>query len=162
MAKLKKLLLDQFMGETHAEYSFGEFLTAIFGANGTGKTTIATAYFWLMSDKDYDLQSNPEVHPDFMEESEPSVTAVFDIGGKEVAFRKYQKDMRTKKQKEDNAPLRIANKYEINSVPKTQKDFLADLVKMGIDVDNFLLLTHPDVFCNLKPQDAKKDPFRHD
>ena len=57
--------------------------------------------------------------------------------------------MRTKKQKEDNAPLRIANKYEINSVPKTQKDFLADLVKMGIDVDNFLLLTHPDVFCNL-------------
>ena len=159
MAKLKKLLLDQFMGETHAEYSFGEFLTAIFGANGTGKTTIATAYFWLMSDKDYDLQSNPEVHPDFMEESEPSVTAVFDIGGKEVAFRKYQKDMRTKKQKEDNAPLRIANKYEINSVPKTQKDFLADLVKIGIDVDNFLLLTHPDVFCNLKPQDARKILF---
>ena len=35
--------------------------------------------------------------------------------------------------------LRNANKYEINSVPKTQKDFLADLVKMGIDVDNFLL-----------------------
>ena len=157
--KLLKLILDQFMGENHAEYDFGEFKTEICGANGTGKTTIATAFFWLFTDKDYDLQSNPEVHPDFLEESEPSVTQIWDIDGKEVKLRKYQKDMRTKKQKEDGVPLRISNKYEINDVPKTQKDFFTDLAKMGIPVDNFLMLTHPDVFVGMKPQDARKILF---
>ena len=159
MAKLKKLILDQYKGESHVEYTFGEFITEFCGKNGTGKSTAACGFYWPWADRDYNLQANPEVHPDNMEESEPSATQIWEINGREVKIRKYQKDMRTKKQKEENAPLRIANKYEINDVPKTQKDFFADLVKMGIDVDNFLLLTHPDVFCNLKPQDARKILF---
>lgn len=159
MARLKKLILDQFKGESHVEYTFGDFLTELRGKNGTGKSTAACGFYWPIADRDYNLQANPEVHPDFMAESEPSVTQIWEINGKEVKLRKYQKDMRTKKQKEDGVPLRIANKYEINDVPKTQKDFMADLVKMGIDVDNFLLLTHPNVFCSMKPQDARKILF---
>jgi hypothetical protein len=92
--RLKKLILDSFKGVTHGEYDFSD-VTTIMGKNGTGKTTLADAWYWLFTDKDYDLQSNPEVHPDFMEESEPSVTAVLDIDGKEVTLRKFQKDMRT-------------------------------------------------------------------
>ena len=41
-----------------------------------------------------------------------------------------------KKQKEQNAPVRIANKYEVNDVPKSQKDFMRDVEDKGIDVDN--------------------------
>ena len=156
--KLKKLILDSFKGVTHGEYDFAD-VTAIMGKNGTGKTTLADAWYWLFTDKDYDLQSNPEVHPDFMEESEPSVTAVLDIDGKEVKLRKYQSDMRTKKQKEQNAPVRIANKYEVNDVPKSQKDFMRDVEDKGIDVDNFLLLTHTDVFTSQKSSDCRKILF---
>lgn len=156
--KAKKLILDSFKGVTHGEYDFSD-ITTIQGKNGTGKTTLADAWYWLFTDKDYDLQSNPEVHPDFMEESEPSVTAVLDIDGKEVTLRKFQKDMRTKKQKEEGVPLRIANKYEINDVPKTQKDFTRDVEDKGIDVDNFLLLTHADVFTSQKSADCRKILF---
>lgn len=156
--RLKKLILDSFKGVTHGEYDFSD-ITTFCGKNGTGKTTLADAWFWLFTDKDYDLQSNPEIHPDFMGESEPSVTAVLDIDGKEVTLRKYQKDMRTKKQKEEGVPLRIANKYEINDVPKTQKDFTRDVEDKGIDVEKFLLLTHTDVFTNQKSADCRKILF---
>ena len=156
--RLKKLILDSFKGVTHGEYDFSD-ITTIKGKNGTGKTTLADAWYWLFTDKDYDLQSNPEVHPDFMEESEPSVTAVLDIDGKEVTLRKFQKDMRTKKQKEEGVPLRIANKYEINDVPKTQKDFTRDVEEKGIDIDKFLLLTHTDVFTSQKSADCRKILF---
>ena len=132
--RAKKLILDSFKGVTHGEYDFSD-ITTIQGKNGTGKTTLADAWFWLFTDKDYDLQSNPEIHPDFMEESEPSVTAVLDVDGKEVKVRKFQVDMRTKKQKEQNAPLRISNKYEINDVPKSQKDFVRELNERGICVE---------------------------
>lgn len=156
--RLKKLILDSFKGVTHGEYDFSN-ITTFCGKNGTGKTTLADAWYWLFTDKDYDLQSNPEIHPDFMEESEPSVTAVLDIDGKEVKLRKYQSDMRTKKQKEQNAPVRIANKYEVNDVPKTQKDFMRDIEDKGIDIDKFLLLTHTDVFTGQKSADCRKILF---
>lgn len=156
--KAKKLILDSFKGVAHGEYDFSD-ITTIQGKNGTGKTTLADAWFWLFTDKDYDLQSNPEVHPDFMSESEPSVTAVLDVDGKDVKIRKFQCDMRTKKQKEQNAPVRIANKYEINDVPKTQKDFFRDVEDKGIDIDKFLLLCHTDVFTGQKSADCRKILF---
>ena len=156
--RLIKLITDKFKGVTHGEYDFSKLAVAS-GKNGTGKTTLADAWYWLFTDKDYDLQSNPEVHPDYMEESEPSVTVIVEVGGKEVKLRKYQTDMRTKKQKEQNAPVRIANKYEINDVPKTQKDFFRDLEDRGIDIEKFLLLTHTDVFTGQKSADCRKILF---
>lgn len=156
---LKKLTLDCFKGCRFAEYDFNSLVSSVCGKNGTGKTTIADAWYWLWTDKDYDLQSNPEVHPDFMAESEPSVTAVMEIGGKEVTFRKYQSDMRTKKQKEQGAPVRVANKYEVNSVPKTQKDFFKAIEEYGIDTDKFLVLSHTDVLLNMKIADRRNIVF---
>ena len=155
---LLKLILDQYKGVAHAEYTFGE-RTAVTGRNGSGKTTIADAVTCLFADKDYALHSNPEIHPDFMPVSEPSMTALCDIDGKEVTFRKFQKDNRTKKQVEAGAPIRISNQYEINSVPKSQKDFIAYLGECGINVETMLLLSHPEIFINQKDADCRKILF---
>lgn len=157
--KLKSIEVESYKGIRSASYTLNEFLNEVLGKNGTGKTTLGTAWFWLWTDKDYDLQSNPDVRPTFMEECEPSVTAVCDVNGKTVKFRKYQSDMRTKKQKEMDAPVRISNKYEINDVPKTQKDFFRDVEAMGIDVENFLLLSHTDILMSLKVADRRKVIF---
>lgn len=156
---LIKLTLDCFKGCRFAEYDFNSLVTAICGKNGTGKTTVADAWYWLWTDKDYDLQSNPEVHPDFMAESEPSVTAVMEIGGKQMVFHKFQSDMRTKKQKEQGAPVRVANKYEVNSVPKTQKDFVKSAEECGIDIDRFLTLSHTEVLLGMKIADRRNIVF---
>lgn len=156
--RISKIILNQFKGITNAEFTF-DGNAVISGQNGSGKTTLADAYFWLFTDKDYSLKSSPEIHPDFLEESEPSVEIVCNIGGKEVSFRKFQKDSRTKKQKESGAPVRISNQYEINSVPKSQKDFDATLAEYGIDKDKFLLLTHPEIFTGMKSADCRKILF---
>lgn len=156
--QILKIILNQFKGIQNAEYPFTKH-TIISGANGTGKTTIADAYFWLFADKDYSFKSNPEVHPDFMEESEPSVEIIADVDGKEVSFRKFQKDSRTKKQKEAGAPVRISNQYEVNSVPVSQKDFIAKVVEYGINIDEFLLFTHPEEFTGRKSADCRKILF---
>ena len=156
---IKQVILDQFKGVTHGEYIFHNEKTIITGRNGSGKTTILDAVVWTFADKDYSLRSNPEVHPDFMEESEPSVTLVCDIDGREITLRKFQKDSRNKKQKEEGAPIRISNQYEINSVPKSQKDFMAYLAECGIDVDIFLLLSHQEIFTSQKSADCRKILF---
>lgn len=155
---LKKVILEQFKGVAHAEYDFGE-RTSISGRNAAGKTTIADAVMWLFTDKDYSLKSNPEIHPDFLPVSEPSVTVVSDIDGKEVTFRKFQKDSRTKKQVEAGVPIRISNQYEINSVPKSQKDFVAYMEECGINVETILLLSHPEIFTSQKSSDCRKILF---
>lgn len=150
----KKGIWEQYMGIDHAEYTFG-MRAMITGANGTGKTTLGSAPYWLFTDKNYDLVSNPEVHNMFKAESEPSFTLVCDINGKEVTLRKFQKDSRTKKQKEEGAPVRISNQYEINSVPKSQKDFSKALEEYGIDVEKFTMLSHPDYFMDSKRTSEK-------
>ena len=155
---VRKIIIHQFKGVSHAEYDFS-MRTLVTGRNASGKTTIADAYYWVLTDKDYSLKSNPEVHPDFMEESEPSVTLVCDVDGKEVTLRKFQKDSRNKKQKEEGAPIRISNQYEINAVPKSQKDFLHYLEEIGIVTGGFLLSSHPDSFMALKPDDRRKMLF---
>ena len=144
MAKLSRMILKDFKGVPDGEYTFKELVNEICGKNGTGKTTLADAWFWFWTDKDYELHTNPEIHPDFMVESEPTVTLILDTGKQEIVLRKIQCDMRTKKQKIEGAPVRISNRYEINSVPKTQKDFFEDVKNIGIDGDNILLYEHPD------------------
>ena len=157
--KLKAMHIQSFKGFRDLELVFDGNNQIISGRNGVGKTTIADAYYWVVVDKDASLKSSPEVHPDFMEESEPSVTLVCDLNGKEVTLRKFQKDSRTQKQKEENAPVRISNQYEVNAVPKSQKDFVAYLEENGIAINNLLLLSHPDIFMGQKTADCRSVLF---
>lgn len=156
--KVKKIIIDSFKGMHHAEYDLSS-KNIISGANGTGKTTIADAHFWLWANCDYALNSNPEIHPDFMEESEPSVAEIIEIDGVELEVKKIQQDSRTKRQKEEGAPRTIKNTYEINSVPKAQKDFVADMTERGVDFDKFLMLSHIDIFTSQKSAECRNILF---
>lgn len=153
--RYKRIIEDQFKGKDHAEYELSERVH-VEGENASYKTTtFGDGPMWLFADKDYNLTANPEVHNMHLSESEPSVTIDCDIDGKEVSFRKFQKDSRTKKQKEDGAPVRISNQYEVNSVPKSQKDFFKALEEYGIDVEKFPMLSHPDYFMDSKRTSEK-------
>ena len=54
---LKSLHLENFKGAKDKIYKFGK-TTRVSGMNRLGKTTIATAWFWLLADKNYELVSN--------------------------------------------------------------------------------------------------------
>lgn len=156
---IERIIIEQFMGVDHAEYSFND-VTHIAGMNGTGKSTIATAHYWLWTDKDYNLVANPEVHPMHLDESEPTVREVIRIDDKTIEVCKCQKDGRTKKEKESGKPFKVKNTYEINSVPMTQSNFYDGIEERGVNLNDFLLLSHPDVFTAQKSADCRKLLFK--
>ena len=157
--QILKFIEDQFKGVNHAEYDLSGNPVIVKGANGTFKTTMGDGYYWLFTDKDYSLKANPNIRPDNLAESEPSVEIIGDIDGKIVSFKKIQKDARTKRQKEEGAPVRIKNVFEVNTVPVSQSAFEDKLKEYGIDVDRFELLTHPKKFTDMKSADCRNILF---
>lgn len=157
--RLKSLHLENFKGTRDKVYEFGK-TTRVSGMNRLGKTTIATAWFWLLADKNYELVSNPNIRPDDVEECVPTVTAVLDVDGKEITIAKMQKRKVGKPDANGISKVTLTTTYEINSVPKTERDFKADLEELGLSFDNFLVCSHPDVFTGQKQADMRKVLFK--
>ena len=143
--KIKKIELTDFKGVRNAKYEFGD-KTKISAENGAGKTTIADAFYWLFTDKNYSLVSNPNIRPNDGRECTPTVVAELDIDGKPVTVAKMQKCKVSKPDGNGVSKVSLTNYYEINSVPKSERDFKEYLSDLGVDFDKFLQLSHPDVF----------------
>lgn len=156
---LKTLRLENFKSVVDKTYDFGD-ITRINGMNRLGKTTIGTAIFWLFSDKGYELNSNPNIRPDDGRECVPTVTATLDIDGKEVVISKMQKQKVGKPDESGVSKVTLSNSYEINSVPKTNRDFVAYMEELGFNFDKFLVCSHPDVFTKDLNQKKKQDEMR--
>ena len=157
--QIKSISLENFKGAKDRNYSLGKY-TRISGMNRLGKTTIATAWYWMMMDRDYDLHSNPNIRPDNVEECIPKVTAVLDFNGKEVTISKQQKRKISKPDSKGVSKVTLTNTYLVNEVPKTERDFKAYLEELGLVFDNFLVCSHPNVFTNQKTADMRKMLFK--
>lgn len=156
--EVREIRLTDFKGQPEKKIGFGH-RTIVSGKNGCGKTTLADAFMWVFCDKDYSLKSNPDIRPDDGRECLPRVDIDIVIDGKPVSVAKFQK--RTESKPKDGKPGKVAlsNKYEINGVPKAERDFKADLKERGFDFDNFLMLSHMEIFTDLKDADARKILF---
>lgn len=156
--EVREIRLTDFKGQSEKKIEFGH-RTVVSGKNGCGKTTLADAHMWEFCDKDYSLKSNPDIRPDDGRECLPRVDIDLVIDGKPVSVAKFQK--RTESKLKDGKPGKVAlsNKYEINGVPKAERDFKADLKERGFDFENFLMLSHMEIFTDLKDADARKILF---
>ena len=142
--EIKKMRLENFRGFTHQEVEF-DGNTKVLGANAQGKTTLFFAWMWLMSDKSDSLISNPNITPMGMNECVSKVEAEVTIDEKPCTITKSQK---YKEKTDDSGKVTsgITNSFTINGVEKTATSFKADLVQRGIDMDNFLILSHVFAF----------------
>lgn len=156
--EVREIRLTDFKGQSEKKIEFGH-RTVVSGKNGCGKTTLADAFMWVFCDKDYSLKNNPDIRPDDGRECLPRVDIDLVIDGKPVSVAKFQK--RTESKPKDGKPGKVAlsNKYEINNVPKVERDFKADLKERGFDFNNFLMLSHMETFTDLKDADARKILF---
>lgn len=156
--EVREIRLTDFKGQSEKKIGFGH-RAIVSGKNGCGKTTLADAFMWVFCDKDYSLKSNPDIRPDDGRECLPRVDVDLVIDGKPVSVAKFQK--RTESKPKDGKPGKVAlsNKYEINGVPKAERDFKADLKERGFDFDNFLMLSHMEIFTDLKDADVRKILF---
>ena len=152
---LKKVVLENFMCYAHAEFDFYA-ITKIMAKNGKGKSTIATAYMWCLFNCDYELKDNPvvrrEVDGKSVDDMDTSVELTLDVDGKEVAMKKVQKRTYSK----DGSSYKDDNKYFINDVPKTLKDFNAYL---DVDMNVFKMCSNVNAFLNQKPAEMREYLF---
>jgi hypothetical protein len=138
--KIKSMHLKNFMGVTDKTINF-DGNTKVLGANAQGKTTLATAFYWLFADCNTALVKNPPITPMGATECESRVEIECLIDDKPIQLAKSQKF----KVKEVDGKITSSapNSYEINSVSKAYKDFVKELSDRGIPMDNFLIFSHP-------------------
>ena len=153
--ELKKVVLENFMCYAHAEFDFYA-ITKIMAKNGKGKSTIATAYLWCLFNCDYELKDNPvvrrEVDGKSVDDMDTSVELTLDVDGKEITMKKVQKRTYSK----DGSSYKDDNKYFINDVPKTLKDFNAYL---DVDMNVFKMCSNVNAFLNQKPAEMREYLF---
>ena len=137
------------------EIDFSDF-TKISAMNGIGKSTIANAYMWLFFNCDYELRDNQtvrrEVDGKTIDDVDVSVTAVIDMNGKEITAKKVQK----RTYRKDGTSCKDDNKYFINDVPKTLKDFNA---YFELDMNVWKMCTSVNAFLSQKPADMRSYLF---
>lgn len=152
---LKKAVLENFMCYASRTFDFYD-ITKIMAENGVGKSTIATAYLWCLFNCDYELKDNPVVRREVdgvsVDDMDVSVELTLDVDGKEVTMKKVQKRTYSK----DGSSYKDDNKYFINDVPKTLKDFNAYL---DVDMNVFKMCSNINAFLNQKPAEMREYLF---
>lgn len=152
---LKKLMLENFMCYARRTFDFYD-ITKIMAENGIGKSTIATAYLWCLFNCDYELKDNPVVRREVdevpVDDMDVSVELVLDVDGKEITMKKVQKRTYSK----DGSSYKDDNKYFVNDVPKTLKDFNAYL---DVDMNVFKMCSNINAFLNQKPAEMREYLF---
>ena len=125
---LKGLTIDNFMG---CKFFATEFQkqTRIHGRNEIGKTTIYTAFLWLLTgknqreQKDFDIKNT--VHTD-RNRQDHIVSATFLIEGQEQTFTKTYREKWVKKRGEEAQEFTGHETiYSVNDVPMSQSEFKA-------------------------------------
>ena len=160
---LLKLVLDHFKGVYHFELAPGGRNADIYGDNGTGKTTVADAYFWLLFGKDSEGKSKFRILPedenhDIIEGLVATVSGKFlDDKGQEITLqRSYRQIISRKNGEAEKTPSGNTTDYSINGVPKKEKDYTA-FVSGLCEEQTFHLLTDPDMFPGKMGWNERRD-----
>lgn len=149
--KLLNMRVENFMCYASKDFDFYA-ITKLMAKNGVGKSTIATAYLWCLFNCDYELKDNPVVRREVdgvsVDDMDVSVELVLDADGKEVTMKKVQKRTYSK----DGSGYKDDNKYFVNDMPKTLKDFNTYL---DIDMSVFKMCSNINAFLNQKPAEMR-------
>ncbi|ELI3932244.1 AAA family ATPase [Staphylococcus pseudintermedius] len=154
--RLNKLTIENFAGIKEQIFEFDGHNSKIYGANGSGKTTTATALQWLLFDKGLDGSTksfNPvpvDINNHELYELIPTVEAEFTIDNHTLVLRKESRPKYTTNQKTNRKEYsRSRTKRQfINEEPVKISDYKSR-IQDAIDEDVFKLITNPAAFNNL-------------
>jgi len=157
--KLKEIRIENFKGIRELTVNFQD-RTYIFGQNATGKTTIMDGFMWLLFGKDSLGRADFSIRPNdtdgkVINNVVIKVTAALDIDGWELILTKTQEQNWVKKRGSDVTELQgNINSYEVNEIPKSEKDYKAYISEL-INEELFKLITSPRAFTSLKWKDQR-------
>lgn len=156
--KLISLNLENFKGVRKYAFEPNGSSCKIYGANGVGKTTLADAYFWLLFGKDSNQNTSFSIKTNGTSGVNYSVTGSFELDdGQTVTLARTLKEKWERKRGESERKLcGNTTVYEINGVPKKQKEY-KEFVDEICSEDVFSLLTNPDEFPRVTHWKARRD-----
>ncbi len=126
--KLLKMTLDNFKGIKHIELDFGGKNANIYGANGTGKTTVFDAFTWLLFGRSSEERANfsPKTitSEGYTHNIGHSVECDIEIDGEILTFRRVYHEVYKKTRGRADAVLSgHTTDYWIDGVPKKEKEY---------------------------------------
>ena len=159
--QIKSLSLVNFKGIKKLEITDFQKETNIWGANGTGKTSIFDAFTWLLFGKDSSDRTNFEIKTldklnNVIPKIEHEVVAVIEVDGEEIKLKRTFREIWVKK-RGLLEPEFDGNKtlYEWNDVPMTLRDYSVKISSL-VEESVFKLITSPTAFNTLKWQDQRQ------
>lgn len=157
--QIKKMSLTNFKGLRNQEIIFDDN-TNIYGANGTGKTTIFDAFTWMLFGKDSSDRKDFEIKTldQFnvaIPKIEHEVSAVIFVDDVEISISRILTENWVKKRGSETTEFAgNVTEYYWNGVPMQQKAF-QEKVSNILDESVFKLITNPLAFNGLKWQDRR-------
>lgn len=150
--QLKRLTLRDFQGGTITVDAGGENIN-IYGANGSGKTRLMSAFLWLLTGKDSLGRGDFEIKNIDATGSQEhgldhTVEAVFTIDGNDTTFKKVYHEVWTKKRGSVTAEMTgNTTDHFIDGVPVKENEYKARVSEVFGDETRFRLLTNPAAFA---------------
>ena len=145
--RIKKISLENFKGIKNKEIVLDGKNALIKGCNGAGKSTVGSALAFVISSADLELNKDPMVTPLGQSECTTRVEIELSVDGKPLTIAKIQK-YKEKVDEDGRVASSANNSYEINSVAKSQRDFIAELNNRGINTEDFNILKHMKIKKN--------------
>ena len=138
--------------------------TSIFGRNASGKTTLMDLFFWILFNKMSDGSQPDKIRPHGVDGKDKDFIDIvgeadLEIDGRPVHIKKIQKQKWTTPR--GQAEKRFDgnfNSYEINDIPKTEKDF-KDFIESAINEEVFRFASNATEFLKLKTKDRRAKLF---
>lgn len=157
---LKELELKNFKGIDHLNIKFKEN-TIILGANATGKTTVFDAFIWLLFGKDSTNKKDFSIKGIEADGEIPScdhiVAGVIEADGQDILLKKtFKEKWTTKRGSQEKVYSGNTTEYEINGIPKKEKDY-QEFINNIADENIFKLLTNPKHFNEVLSKDERRE-----
>ena len=155
-AKIKSLEIDNFRGISHTLISLNEKKTVIGLPNGGGKTTIKTAFNWVLGANVNDYipkHDNAEI-----EDLTTSVVLTISVNDVDYIFKRVS--CGKYKLNEDGVKTKVTNesKYYIDGIELTEKNYIAKLIDiLGADIADIKFLTELGYFSNDRTGFTRKE-----
>jgi hypothetical protein len=156
--KLNFIEIENFKGIKHFRLDLGGENALLAGKNGTGKTTVVDAWFWLMTDADSDQQTRfnaLELNKEgiVIDHQDAMVSAEFFVGSTSRRIKKCYRQKWMKKRGHAIAELAgHTTEYYFDDVPVGRKKFNEKLNAL-VNLELFRILSDPLHFCSkIKPE----------
>lgn len=160
---IKSMHIINFKGVRDLAIDFDAVETDITGCNGSGKTTIADAFTWLLFKKDsmfrteFDLKTL-DADGKIIYQLPHEVSAVINVDGEDITLCRR---LIEKWPKRNGQPTFTGNTIEqtVNDVPCNEKEYNAKIAEI-CDEDTFKKITSPTFFVSQKSDKQKSDLMR--